>query len=124
MILEKHHKITARGITAKQIAKMALEGGFRGFDASQKKYQKPSVYQGLRAFYIGSKTACRWFKSFCPCQNTGHHISWCPVSFMSKAALTLVKMAFTISIRFYSLLCLYIYTQVQHTACISFSAGL
>ena len=55
--IKKHHGITARGIPAKQIAKTALECGFRDFDASRIMCRKPSVHQGLRAFYIGSKTA-------------------------------------------------------------------
>ncbi len=59
MNIEKHHEIVARGIFAKQIAKMALEYGFRDFGASQKKYRKPSVHQGFQTFYIGSKTAWR-----------------------------------------------------------------
>ena len=73
MNIEKHHEIVARGISAKQIAKTALECGFRDFDASQKKYRKASVHQGFQTFYIGSKTACRGFKSFCPCQNKDDH---------------------------------------------------
>lgn len=45
----------ARGIIAKLIAKMALERGFRGFGASQKKRRKPSVYQGFRTFTLAPK---------------------------------------------------------------------
>ena len=32
-------------------------------------------------FYIYSKTACRGFKSFCPCQKTGENTGFSPVSF-------------------------------------------
>ena len=45
----------ARGIFAKQIAKMASECGFRDFGASQKEHREPSVHQGFRDFYIGYK---------------------------------------------------------------------
>ena len=35
----------------------------------------------VRRFHIHSKTACRGFKSFCPCQKTGENTGFSPVCF-------------------------------------------
>ena len=36
----------------------------------------------VRRFHIHSKTACRGFKSFCPCQKTGGNSGFLPVFFL------------------------------------------
>ena len=45
-------------------------------------------------FYIHSKTACRGFESFCPCQKTGENTGFSPVSFFHVLHGYVVQLGF------------------------------
>ena len=54
----KHHEISARGILAKQIAKMALECMFRDFDALQKRTQHNFIILFIKFSLIKHHSNC------------------------------------------------------------------
>ena len=61
---------SARGLFSSRFEQTAQQRGLLDFDALKSAYQNadaPLFFNGFRGFQSRSKTACRGFKSFCPC---------------------------------------------------------